>query len=58
MIRYGGIKYDKPTDYIIFLNELDESVEVPIDRRTSKVIEAYLNKLIINPNQEIKIEND
>lgn len=45
MIYYNGSKTVKNVHFLLFKNEKNEHVEIPVDKIVLKQMEAYLNKL-------------
>lgn len=49
MIRYSGIKWIKNMAFLIFANEANQEIEVPIDLVTADRIAKYLERIGLPP---------
>lgn len=58
MIYYGGMRQENLNDYLIFFNDLNEKIEVPIERGTARLISAYIDKLKSEKENNTEYLND
>ena len=58
MIVYKGIKHVDPIYYILFENEKNEKIEVPIDKKTANLFSHYLDFIAIYDRKEVDRGND
>lgn len=58
MIKYDGIKWKKNVAFLIFSNELNQGVEVPVDLIIADRIAKYLEKIGLPPVPMIRGEDE
>lgn len=45
MIKYNGIKWRNSTAFLLFANELNQEIEVPVDLLVADRITKYLERI-------------
>ncbi len=58
MIVYKGIKHVDPIYFILFENENNQKVEVPIDKETAGLIAHYLDTIATYDRKAVDRGND
>jgi len=58
MIKYGGMIKRGKIPYIIFSNEQEHFVEIPLDQYTAQLIAVYLEKISSKENKPFEHNND
>jgi hypothetical protein len=58
MIRYKGIKKKDKVQFIIFANEKDVEVEIPLEDHIAHRFSLYLDKIAIPQSKPVERQND
>ncbi|MDP2685240.1 MAG: hypothetical protein Q8P20_09485 [bacterium] len=58
MIIYKGIKKKDKVSYIIFSNERNDEIEIPLEDNVAKRFSLYFNKIAISESKHVECQND
>ena len=58
MIRYKGIKKRDKVQFIIFANEKDKEIEIPLEDHIAERFSIYLDKIAIPKGKLVERGND
>jgi len=58
MIKYSGMKTKGKVHFILFSNELDNVVEIPIAKAEAERIQIYIDKISTKDRKPVEREND
>ena len=58
MILYNGIKYRGKVPFLLFINEKECQIEIPVDHNTAERVSKYLAKLSTTDFTSLNHQND
>ncbi|KKN70836.1 hypothetical protein LCGC14_0427280 [marine sediment metagenome] len=58
MIRYKGIKKKDKVHFIIFINDKDNEVEIPLEDHIAERFSIYLDRIALPKAKLVEREND